>query len=187
MEVPWTLNLEVSYDPAISFLDLGSEQSLHSKWHVHLDIQGSTIYNCQDRIHQCPLTEMWRPCGTLHTRMLLSHKAKWNNDIGSGMDEPRNYNSTWGKSERETNVWYVQVGYINPYLWTNVLNRLTAWENQIPIIKRKKRVWNENLHTNIYQVDNISSFLNRTRNCTEKNHNNIYEGGKVKGYMSMYI
>ena len=32
----------------------------------------------------------------------------------------------------------------------------------------QKRVWDENIHTNIYQVDNILSFLNRTRNCTEK-------------------
>ena len=36
----------------------------------------------------------------------------------------------------------------------------TAWENQILTIKRKLegrdkvRVWDENIHTNIYQVDN---------------------------------
>ena len=29
-------------------------------------------------------------------------------------------------------------------------------------------VWDENICTNIYQVDNISSFLNRTGNCTGK-------------------
>ena len=40
-------------------------------------------------------------------------------------------------SQRETDMWYVQMEYINSYLWTNVLNRLTAWEYQIPITKRK--------------------------------------------------
>ena len=64
---------------------------------------------------------------------------------------------------------------IHSYQWTNVPDRLTAWENQIPIIKRKLEerdkliVWDGNICTNIYQVDNILSLLNRTGNCTGKN------------------
>ena len=50
---------------------------------------------------------------------------------------------------------------ISSYQWTNLQNRsrLTDWENQIMIIEGKLegtdklRVWDENIHTNIYQVD----------------------------------
>ena len=51
---------------------------------------------------------------------------------------------------------------ISSYQWTNLQNRsrLTDWENQIMIIEGKLegtdklRVWGENIHTSIYQVDN---------------------------------
>ena len=118
-----TLNVEVSYDPAISFLDLGSGKKSSFK------MTRAPWYSGQHYLQQprqnpptCPLTEVWRLCGTLYTGMRLSHKAERNADIGSGMDEPRNCNSMRGKSERETNMWHVQVEYINSYRWTNVPN-----------------------------------------------------------------
>ena len=51
---------------------------------------------------------------------------------------------------------------ISSHQWTKLQNRKrrTDWENQIMIIKRrlegtdKLKAWDENIYTNIYQVDN---------------------------------
>ena len=42
----------------------------------------------------------------LYNGILLSHK-KWNNVICSNMDEPRDYHTKWGKSERERQILYI--------------------------------------------------------------------------------
>ena len=138
MEVPWNTKRRgiiwsCNLIPGLGFRKKCSFKMTRAPWY------SGQHYLQQPRQNppKCPLTEVWRLCGTLYTGMRLSHKAQRNADIGSGMDEPRNCNSMWGKSERETNMWRVQVEYINSYQWTNVPNRPTAWENQIPIIKRK--------------------------------------------------
>ena len=137
MDIPWNIKHRGIIWSCNPIPGLRSKENHHSKWHVYLDFQGSTIYNSQDiKIHQ---NVHWHKYEDyiihLYTKILLSHNTEWNNHIGSSMDEPRNYSSMWGKSE--TNMWYVWVESINSYKWTNVPNRLTAWENQIPIIKRK--------------------------------------------------
>ena len=95
-----TLNIEVSWSCS-PIPGLRSKENHHSKWHVYLDFQGSTIYNCQDiKIHQNVHWHKYEDYIVhLYTKILLSHKTKWNNHIGSSVDEPRNYNSMWGKSE----------------------------------------------------------------------------------------
>ena len=94
--------------------------------------------------------------------MLLSHKTERNNDIVSSLDIPRNYHTinTFQREKDKILRYHVQVESISSYQWTNFQNRLTDWENQTMTIKGKLegtdklRVWGENIHTNIHQVDN---------------------------------
>ena len=39
-----------------------------------------------------------------HTGILLSHEKEWNNAICSNMDGPRDYHTTWSKSDREKQI-----------------------------------------------------------------------------------
>ena len=36
----------------------------------------------------------------IYSKILLSHKKKWNNAIFSNMDGPRDYHAKWRKSDR---------------------------------------------------------------------------------------
>ena len=66
-----------------------------SKWHMHPNFQGSTIYNTRHRIHQ---NVHWQrnenSAVQLHTGMLLSHNTERNNNTGSSFDISRNYHLT---------------------------------------------------------------------------------------------
>ena len=48
MDVPWNTKQRGIIWSEIPFLDSGPEKNHHSKWHVHLNFQGNTIYNSQD-------------------------------------------------------------------------------------------------------------------------------------------
>ena len=48
----------------------------------------------------------------IYNGILLSHKKEWNNAICSNMDGPRDYHTTWSKSDRGR-----QIPYDIIYLW----------------------------------------------------------------------
>ena len=125
MDIPWNIKHRGIIWSCNPIPGLRSKENHHSKWHVYLNFQGSTVYNSQDiKIHQ---NVHWHKYEDyiidLYTKILLSHKTEWSNHIGSSMDEPRNYNSMWGKSETNILRYHVQVGSIKSHQWTNVHNR----------------------------------------------------------------
>ena len=73
-----------------------------------------------------------------HNGILLGPKKKSNNVICSNMDEPRDYNTKWSKSDRETQILYDYHSYIEPqiwYKWTYSQNKQTHRQ------KHKLGVW----------------------------------------------
>ena len=42
----------------------------------------------------------------IYNGILLGHKKEWNNAICSNMDEPRDYQTKWSKSDRERQISY---------------------------------------------------------------------------------
>ena len=42
----------------------------------------------------------------IYNEILLSHQKEWNNAICSNMDEPRDYQTKWIKSEKEKQILY---------------------------------------------------------------------------------
>ena len=184
MEVPWNTKHRGTVWSCNSIPQCRCRENHHSKWHVYLDFQGSTVYNSQDnRIHQ---NVHWQKNEDyvvhLYTEMLFSHKTEQNNDIGSSLDIPRNYHTihTFQREKDKYPKISCTVESISSYQWTNLQNRnrLTDWENQIMTIKGKLEgtgKFGMKIYTLIYiKLIMKKDLLNITGDSTEQT-NNLYE------------
>ena len=71
---------------------------------------------------RCPSTDEWKEVMVhIYNGILLSHKKEFIWVSSNEVDEPRNYNTEWSKSEREK-----QMSYTNVYIWN-----LEGWYWQI--------------------------------------------------------
>ena len=125
MEGPWTLNTEVSYDPAIPFLGLGPER-------ITIQNDTCTLTITTAKTQNSPLTENEDCVAHLYTGMLLSHK-----------DVPRNYHPN-GVNQGEKDRYPAGAhtgGPINSSQWAGAQNRdrLTDRESRAVIIKGSQK------------------------------------------------
>jgi len=70
---------------------------------MHPDVHSSTIYKSQDMETTLVSIDKWVDEDMVHiyNGILLSRKKEWNNAIYSNMDRPRDYHTTWSKSEKD--------------------------------------------------------------------------------------
>ena len=83
-------------------------------------------------------TEMWY----LSDGVLLSHETEWNNAICNNMGRPRDYHTTWSKSDRQISYDITYMCNLKKKLYkptyTQNRNRPADIENKLRVTKRER-------------------------------------------------
>ena len=127
MEVPWNIKHRGIIGPCNPIPGLRSKENHHSKWQMHLDFQGSTIYNGPN-IKPTKMSTDTNMETTLCICTLKYYSALKQNEIillaAAWMNQEIIILCEVSQREKENILSYpVQVGSINSYHWTNVQNR----------------------------------------------------------------
>ena len=110
------IQIELPYDPAISFLGILPDKSILQRLACTLMFIGALLMIVKTgKQVVCPLTDQ-EDIVHIYTEVLLNHNKEYNNAICSNMEGPWLYQSKWRKSETETNtIWYHF--YVESQIW----------------------------------------------------------------------
>ena len=189
-----TLNIEVSYDPAIPFLGFGPERITIQNDTRTLTFRAALLQQPRHRIHHRQKNEDY----VLHlcTGILLSHKTEENIDTGRSKDVPRNYHPNGvnqGEKDRYPTGAHTDGTYkFIPRNRVQNRNRLADRENQAVTTKGQSegrgtlRVWYENKQIDTELIMKKDQ-LNTRGNSTEQTViTYLRKKQKKNRYASMY-
>ena len=102
--------IELSYDPAIPFLDTYLKKTKTLIWKdTCIPMFTAALFTTAKtwKQHASPLTEKWMNvwCIYIKWNIIQSLKQEWNNAICSNIDGPRDYHTKWSKPKTNI-IWY---------------------------------------------------------------------------------